>query len=78
MPKYYFHIRDGEELVQDDEGIDLPNLAAAQEEAVQAARDMLVELLRNDLPVNGQKFEICDADGNILAVVAFRQVLKLI
>ncbi|WP_337269100.1 DUF6894 family protein [Oryzifoliimicrobium ureilyticus] len=77
MPRYYFHIREGDDLAHDDEGLDLPDLETAQKEALEAARDMLVELIRSGLPVNGQCFEICDEKGKVLQVVPFRKVLNL-
>jgi hypothetical protein len=33
MPRYYFDIRDGEDLYPDEEGLDLPDLRSAEVEA---------------------------------------------
>jgi hypothetical protein len=43
MPKYFFHMRAGTEFVEDTEGVDLPDIAAAHAEAFQAAREMMSE-----------------------------------
>jgi hypothetical protein len=40
MTRYYFHIRDGEHLTEDDEGIELVDLIAAQAEAILSAGDV--------------------------------------
>jgi hypothetical protein len=40
MPRYFFNIRDQHHLEQDDEGLELPNLDAAVEEAKRALREM--------------------------------------
>lgn len=40
MPRYYFDIRDGESFIQDDDGIDLPDLHKAKEQASRALADM--------------------------------------
>ena len=44
MPRYYFDIRDGEAIAADEEGLELPDLKAAEIEAAQSlahmARDM--------------------------------------
>ena len=37
MPRYFFHLRDDEELIRDEEGADLPDLAAARKEAALSA-----------------------------------------
>lgn len=43
MPKFHFHVDDGT-LVADGDGTDLPDLEAAQSEAVKAAGELLREL----------------------------------
>ena len=40
MPRYYFDIRDNDELAVDEEGLDLPNLQAVQIEAARSLTDM--------------------------------------
>lgn len=40
MPRYYFHVADGEILL-DGLGQELPDMAAAQNEALQASGDIL-------------------------------------
>ena len=41
MGRFYFHLSDGEEITLDEEGTELPDLSAAEGEAVQAARELL-------------------------------------
>ena len=40
MPRYYFDIRDGDELIPDEEGMDLPDLKAAEIEAAHSLLGM--------------------------------------
>ena len=47
MSRYYFDLRDGGELVTDEEGIVLGNLGAVREEAVLALADLARETLQN-------------------------------
>jgi len=47
MTRYFFHIRDGDSLVLDEDGCELPNLAAAKREALQSAGDLLRQAKRN-------------------------------
>jgi predicted O-methyltransferase YrrM len=77
MPRYFLHIRDGDELIPDEEGSDLPDLDAAREEAIQGARDILAEKIRTGDPLDGEKIEICDAQGHVLAVIPFRSMINL-
>lgn len=43
MPIFYFHIRAGNLMIRDEEGLDAPHLDDVREEALQSARDLLSE-----------------------------------
>jgi hypothetical protein len=77
MPKYYFHIRNGDELEVDDIGTDFASLELAVGDAKLAAREMIAELLMAGEVVDGQQFEIADTRGDVLATVPFQSVLRL-
>jgi hypothetical protein len=74
MPIYFFHIRDGSTLIQDSEGTDLRDLAAAQEEARASIRDFAIEALQQRAAVNRLEVEIVDERGATLAVVRFGDI----
>ena len=76
MPRFFLHVRDGDRLIEDPDGVDLPTLEAAREEALQAARDLVAARLRAGEVVDGQKFEIADESGAVKATVAFREVIR--
>lgn len=40
MPRYYFRLTDGKQVLNNHEGIDLPGNAAARTDAVALARDL--------------------------------------
>ena len=42
MPKYFFHVRDGE-YMPDEEGVELPSLSAAKREAVAFSGRLLAD-----------------------------------
>jgi hypothetical protein len=44
MPRYYFDLLDGEDLVKDEEGMDLPNISSAQTEATEFLTDMVEDI----------------------------------
>ena len=46
MPRYYRHIRQGDQLIRDPEGIELSNLDAAHAETLDEIRDLLAESVR--------------------------------
>lgn len=40
MPRYHFHLTNGQEILDNPKGLDLPGNAAAREEAVVLAREL--------------------------------------
>jgi hypothetical protein len=67
MPRYYFNVRDGFEVDEDDEGVDLPDVEAARAEAIAT-----VEEIRDELgEVSGIELEILDEEGRRLLSVPF-------
>ncbi|KQO49357.1 MULTISPECIES: DUF6894 family protein [unclassified Methylobacterium] len=77
MPRFYLNIRDGDDLIEDQEGSVLVDVDAARLEALASARDILAELVRAGRLVDGQCFEIMDDSGELRAVVPFKEALKL-
>lgn len=66
---FFFHIRDASSLVEDLEGSELPDLAAAHAEACGAARNLLAELIRAERLRDGMSIEIADEMGRIVGSV---------
>ena len=58
MPRYYFHVFDGQDF-PDDEGVELLDDGAAKDQAILAAGDMLREI----------GFEFWDGEGWVMKVV---------
>lgn len=77
MPMYFFNLRQDDGLLEDPDGSELPDLAAAYREAIEGARDILAAYVKAGTVVDGQVFEIVDAWGKILMLVPLRDALKL-
>lgn len=65
MPRYHFHIHDDKGLL-DEEGIDLPDLAGAQMEAVRLAGAMLLDDASLIHDQNVWQLSVVDSDGTPL------------
>jgi hypothetical protein len=76
MPKFYFHIVTGDTVLEDPDGSELPDLDAARAEALQSARHLLADKVRNGEVIDGQRFEIRNGSGDLLATVAFREAIR--
>jgi len=74
MPHFYLNIRKLNELVEDLEGQDFVDLAAAHNEAIVAAREIMSDGVRKgNRPEDRSRFEIMDADGCIALVIPFAE-----
>ena len=77
MTKFYFNVRDGDNIATDEEGSEMPDIYYAENEAIQAAREIMAEKVLNGEFINGQSFEISDENGTVVATVPFRAALRL-
>lgn len=67
MPLFYFNIRDGYDVDEDEEGVELPDLETARAEALAT-----VEELRDQLGDAGNiELEITDDTGRRLLTIPF-------
>jgi hypothetical protein len=72
MPRYFFHIHDGNGLDRDKAGTDLVNIDDARTEAMSLARDLCY--LWNDLPpgaLDNMAIEVADELGQTVLVLPF-------
>jgi len=77
VPRFHLHIRNGSGFTADEQGLDLPDLLGAHQEAVKGARSLLsAEVMDGKMDLAGQ-IEIADGDGRVVDVVRFRDVVEI-
>ena len=77
MPRFYFHVVDGTSIAQDDEGVCLPNLAAARRTAMTGARDIMAsELHRGSIDLSW-RIEVTDQAGETVLTVPFADAVRV-
>ncbi len=64
METYYFHIRDNFGVVEDTDGVELPDMAALLAEVIRSVN----ELSRDVSPHRSLRFEIADSKGRTVLV----------
>lgn len=69
MPRYFFNLRDGYDVDEDDEGVELPDLEAARAEALATVEELREELAATEAA--GIQLEITDDTGRRLLTVPF-------
>jgi hypothetical protein len=70
MPRYYFDIREGENIAPDEEGLELPSIERVQEEAARSLADVARDAVRKNHDGAGSQMaiEVRDDDGPVLQV----------
>jgi hypothetical protein len=67
--RYFFHVHDILGVIRDDEGTELPDLAAARGEAWLSARDIAMEDIKRGGPVMVRRIVIEDDKGTVLGAM---------
>ena len=57
----------GDELIEDVDGEELPDLDSARSEAIASAREILSERIKSSATADGDQVEVCDESGKVLA-----------
>ena len=76
MPRYFFHLRDHLGDVVDEEGLELADDAAARREGDESVREMFEHDMRYGIAVGGQRVDVVDSDGVIVAVCQIPSVVQ--
>jgi hypothetical protein len=58
MPRFFLHIKDGSDLIRDEEGIDVPSAADARDLALLSARELWAGAIRAGRDVGADAFLI--------------------
>lgn len=70
MGRFFFHIRDGDMLVPDEEGCHLPDLDAVKTEAAQTARELRGQVVSDDYFLSETpRIEVRDDIGHLVMTV---------
>jgi hypothetical protein len=70
MPRFFFHVHDGTSI-RDDEGTDLPDIFAAQEEAIRLSGALLGEMGGKFWNGTEWSLEVTDEAGRLLFTLRF-------
>lgn len=78
MPTYYFHLRNGSDILLDPEGRDLPNLNGIKHVALVEARALLSQEVLNGRINLGQRLDIEDDSGRIVHSLPFVEAVEIV
>ena len=74
MSRYYFHIQDGTELIQDPEGSELPTMEDARSLALKSAMELWADAIKSGRSLGADAVVIADEEG-ILTFVPMAEAL---
>ncbi len=76
MPQYHFNIYD-DIVAHDDEGLELPNLAAARLQAIKGARDLMSDQVRHGYLELSHWIDVTDEHGEAVITVTFSDAVDV-
>ena len=78
MALYYFHLRDGVDVLLDEEGCELIDLAAAERHALVAARSLLsADILEGQLRLD-MRIDVEDRLGAVVHRLPFGRAIEIV
>jgi hypothetical protein len=77
VPRFHFNICHAwaGTIDRDDEGMVLPDVAAAESEALESATELVIEKIKTGQRIDS-RFEVTDAEGNLVFVLPFREAVR--
>jgi hypothetical protein len=75
LPIFHFHIVDEESLTPDEEGMFLTDLEAASQEALESARELLIQDIRASRPLGDRRIEVTDEAGSVVYIIKLRSLI---
>jgi CelD/BcsL family acetyltransferase involved in cellulose biosynthesis len=78
MALYYFHLRDGEDVLLDPEGCHLSDLAAVADKAMRTARSLMsADVLEGRLPLD-MRIDVVDEAGAVIHSLPFADAVEIL
>ncbi len=77
MPRYFFHVCNGDGFTTDEEGLELPDVDAARATAVEGLRDIMASELKDGLLKTASFIEIEDETHELLLTVPFSEAVTV-
>ena len=77
MPRFYFHLHNDLDVI-DDEGLELPDLAAAREKAIESAHDIACACIKKGELNLEHYILVTDEAGQEVLKLTFRESFKIV
>lgn len=78
MGRYFFHLRDDVDDLLDPEGLELPDLQAAHDQALRAARDTLSHEIKSGCIDLRYRIDVEDEAGRLVLTLPFAAAFEVL
>lgn len=78
VPLYYFHLRDGQDVLLDPDGRDLPSLQAVHAATLREAREIIGHDARDGRIKLSYHIAVEDADGRVIHHLEFEDAVTVV
>jgi hypothetical protein len=75
MTRYYFHIKDGADLIKDPEGTELLTAEEAKSQALKSARELWADAIKSGRDLGADAVVVADEHGQTLTFVPMTEAL---
>jgi hypothetical protein len=75
MPRFHINFQNGDQIAQDDEGVDLPNLEDARRAALISAREIIADNVRSNTDNPLLAVIITGESGQDLLTISAKDIL---
>ena len=76
MPTFFFDLIKHNDVIEDDQGQDLPDIEAAKLEGLASARELIADAAKKGILATSPVFRIRNESGDVLATIPFKDILK--
>jgi uncharacterized protein YnzC (UPF0291/DUF896 family) len=76
MPRFFFHLKDGVTVI-DEDGMTFATIEEARQEAFRAAREIMADEVKRGSLTLIDRIEIVDESGNAVTVVPFADAIRI-
>jgi hypothetical protein len=77
MPRFFFHVVDGVGIASDEDGLELENIAAARDVAVEGAHDILAAEIRYGRIDLSWRIDVADEGGAVVLTLPFSDAVRV-
>jgi len=76
MPLFYVDLVQGGKISSDEEGMELPDMAAVKNEVETTIREIVADSIRHGGGVGDSEIQVRDATGNHVLTMKFHDVVR--